>query len=80
MHFFAARNNAPGQAASCQSFHVMRKMAFGDQQVDFGHGDNVDNSQIRRCRQIERWAMECMRRAQKMMQKPRQHISRGRGR
>lgn len=27
-----------------------------------------------------KWAMECMRRAQKMMQKPRQHISRGRGR
>ena len=40
---------------------VMRKMAFGDQQVDFGHGDNVDNSQIRRCRQIERWAIDVRR-------------------
>lgn len=40
---------------------VMRNLAFGSQPVDFGHGDNVDNSHIRRCQQIERWAIDARR-------------------
>lgn len=40
---------------------VMRNLAFGSQTVDFGHGDNVDNSRISRCQRIERWAIDARR-------------------
>lgn len=38
---------------------VMRKLAFGDQHVDYTRDDCVDNSHVVRHKLIEQWALDC---------------------
>lgn len=38
---------------------IMCKLAFGDQTVDYSRNSTVDNSQIKRLSDIERWALDC---------------------
>lgn len=43
------------------SKHQMRQLAFGDQTVVYGSGDNIDNASLRRMPEIEAWAKDMYR-------------------